>query len=320
VFLHSKSTAEAKNGVDKLCGLVGQLVESNTQMSNRLRILESTMRISRDDAVQDDSASVETSPSLRRLRSEEHLSSHRLGFEDALFETRVYRNTLSRISMESLTSSKPCTAHWSTLSGLSLADVSKVSVLSLPLSANELYNPQWYNKERRAVDMNVNGGLARLARVPMPPHRTVSSITLRGRIYSGGFKARGEMGGRREGLSSLMSSVLRTPSKMRISAPENPVHVTHIEFDPEDGKFKAHPPECIPREWDQLLNGSGGNNEDGVWTFVSQGLRRSSTGSLPSLPPYQAASSPASVPATPCFPSPEISFEKPGHSPTSPNH
>lgn len=39
------------------------------------------------------------------------------------------------------------------------------------------------------------------------------------------------------GFSSFMTSVLGSPRSVKISAPENPVHVTHVGFDNETGQF-----------------------------------------------------------------------------------
>lgn len=39
------------------------------------------------------------------------------------------------------------------------------------------------------------------------------------------------------GFSSFMNTVLGSPRNMKISAPENPVHVTHVGFDNETGQF-----------------------------------------------------------------------------------
>lgn len=39
------------------------------------------------------------------------------------------------------------------------------------------------------------------------------------------------------GFSSFMNSVLGSPRNVKISAPENPVHVTHVGFDNETGQF-----------------------------------------------------------------------------------
>ena len=42
---------------------------------------------------------------------------------------------------------------------------------------------------------------------------------------------------KKSGFSSFMNSVLGSPRSVKISAPENPVHVTHVGFDNETGQF-----------------------------------------------------------------------------------
>lgn len=42
---------------------------------------------------------------------------------------------------------------------------------------------------------------------------------------------------KKSGFSSMISSLVGTPRKPTISAPENPVHVTHVGYDQETGEF-----------------------------------------------------------------------------------
>lgn len=42
---------------------------------------------------------------------------------------------------------------------------------------------------------------------------------------------------KKSGFSNFMNSVLGTPRNVKISAPENPVHVTHVGFDNKTGQF-----------------------------------------------------------------------------------
>lgn len=42
---------------------------------------------------------------------------------------------------------------------------------------------------------------------------------------------------KKSGFSSFMNSVLGSPRNVKISAPENPVHVTHVGFDNDTGQF-----------------------------------------------------------------------------------
>ena len=61
--------------------------------------------------------------------------------------SRVYRRTAQRHSISSFPSGFHSAA-WSALSGVSLAEISNLSVLSLPISYRELWNPQHYTIAR----------------------------------------------------------------------------------------------------------------------------------------------------------------------------
>ena len=64
-------------------------------------------------------------------------------FEEDLRTSRVYGRTISKVNRMSVSSSKFSTG-WSFLSTISLSDVSNISVVSLPVSAGELWNSQRY--------------------------------------------------------------------------------------------------------------------------------------------------------------------------------
>ncbi|EME88094.1 uncharacterized protein MYCFIDRAFT_48302 [Pseudocercospora fijiensis CIRAD86] len=57
---------------------------------------------------------------------------------------------------------------------------------------------------------------------------------------------------KKSGFSSLMSSLVGAPRKPTISAPENPVHVTHVGYDQETGEFTG-----LPKEWQRTLQANG---------------------------------------------------------------
>ncbi|KAI9762001.1 MAG: hypothetical protein M1840_001499 [Geoglossum simile] len=266
-ILTCRSSTQAKSSMDTLCSLVGELIESNTNMSNRLRMLESRMSGPQNRSVDDDFGSIKTTTSRRRLHDSRRLSLPRLDFEDALFATRVYENTLFRNSIESLTSSRPRTAQWSVLSRLSLADISNLSVLSLPLSASELYNPRWYDKEQRTIRGSATTKPQWLDQEP----RRYRSILLKTAFQStNGYhpKARNETDKRREGFSDLVGSVFRTPPKISISLPFDPVHVSHVGYNYRTGEFTAcsscpfipldaNTTQCLPRAWQRTLEEAG---------------------------------------------------------------
>jgi hypothetical protein len=47
---------------------------------------------------------------------------------------------------------------------------------------------------------------------------------------------------KKSGFSSFMNNLVGTPRKPTISAPENPVHVTHVGYDQNTGEFTVRPP------------------------------------------------------------------------------
>ncbi|KAJ5267160.1 hypothetical protein N7478_009968 [Penicillium angulare] len=52
--------------------------------------------------------------------------------------------------------------------------------------------------------------------------------------------------------SSFVNSMLGSPRNVKISAPENPVHVTHVGYDNQTGQFTG-----LPKEWQRLLQENG---------------------------------------------------------------
>ena len=49
---------------------------------------------------------------------------------------------------------------------------------------------------------------------------------------------------KKSGFSSFMNNLVGTPRKPTISAPENPVHVTHVGYDQNTGEFTVRPSLC----------------------------------------------------------------------------
>lgn len=68
--------------------------------------------------------------------------------ESELHASRVYVRTMHRQSMSSLSSKHNSVAGLSFLSGISLAQMSSISVISLPIFSHELWNPQQYSDMR----------------------------------------------------------------------------------------------------------------------------------------------------------------------------
>ncbi|KFX87662.1 hypothetical protein V490_08108 [Pseudogymnoascus sp. VKM F-3557] len=150
---------------------------------------------------------------------------------------------------------------------------------------------------------------------------------------------------KKTGFSGFMNSLVGSPRRVNISAPENPVHVTHVGYDNDTGKFIG-----LPKEWQRLLNDSGitkkeqeqnpqaaydivnfykdnaGKAEDEtVWEkFDHARAQDPRAGGGMMSPPinspnnYTAISPMMSPPASPRFPPTETSFENPRSPPPVP--
>ena len=66
--------------------------------------------------------------------------------EAELYASRVYMRTKHRLSMSSLSTRHDSGARMSFLSKISLTQISSISVISLPIYCNELWNPQRYRE------------------------------------------------------------------------------------------------------------------------------------------------------------------------------
>ncbi|ESA42235.1 hypothetical protein GE21DRAFT_9114 [Neurospora crassa] len=62
---------------------------------------------------------------------------------------------------------------------------------------------------------------------------------------------------KKSGFSGFMNSLVGSPKKPLISAPENPVHVTHVGYDSNTGQFTG-----LPKEWQRLISESGITEKD----------------------------------------------------------
>ncbi|KAK4995673.1 signal transducing kinase of the PAK [Elasticomyces elasticus] len=57
---------------------------------------------------------------------------------------------------------------------------------------------------------------------------------------------------KKSGFSSFMNSLVGSPRRLPISAPENPVHITHVGYDQETGEFTG-----LPKAWQNQLKANG---------------------------------------------------------------
>ena len=142
----------------QLTAMVAQVLESNKEMSRRLATIELRTRGGDSSTIWDhprrstdnDSKSGIT---VRRVVSDSDLEvtsgespnmEGSYAFEDDLRASRPYTRVFRRQHRWSTNSSAFHTLDSSCLSGLSLADVSNISVMCLPLTMQQLWNPAHY--------------------------------------------------------------------------------------------------------------------------------------------------------------------------------
>ena len=160
----SASVEQATTSVETLTGLVQQLLQNNQDLCLRLGRLET---LSSDGAIpstpllnesddEDDASTIRqkrhaSDPILETSETSEtnEIGVKRFTFEQDLRQCKVYKRVTRRHSLESLSSSTAPSFGWSCLSEMSLANVSDISVISLPIALTELSNGSHY--ERRSI-------------------------------------------------------------------------------------------------------------------------------------------------------------------------
>lgn len=138
---------EAEENMHRLVELVESLVESNTDLRNRL-----------DDIAADHaSVHVNTRASSVLVSSTSTTAPTILprGFEEDLNRSRVYRKLRPRDSIYSIDSSQRASLTSSAFSELSLGDVSIVSVLCLPVWSVDLGNAEYYRFGREGLTLTI---------------------------------------------------------------------------------------------------------------------------------------------------------------------
>lgn len=169
------SVDQATTSVETLTSLVRDLVQNNQDLYSRILNLESSQRTIRPTASlkeaedEDDVSTIQSprkasDPTLEEERESTVTAVKEFTFERDLRQSRAYARVMWRDSLMSLQSSTAPSFGWSCLSGLSLANVSNISVISLPIVATELTNAQHYtsppNREQ-ALNRSSNGFSAR---------------------------------------------------------------------------------------------------------------------------------------------------------------
>ncbi|KAK0509514.1 hypothetical protein JMJ35_007908 [Cladonia borealis] len=192
---------EARASVEQLTNLVRKILENNQDMSQRMARLEvRTPGYSPSTAPSmftsgETPAAVETHADSNSdnascltikkasLGSEAMVSNSNNGcnpifgfsFDDDLNNSRPYTRAMRRSLIWSPRTSAIGTIGWSCLSGLSLADVSEISVINLPVSPRELWNGARYSASYTGINgvlESIKEDLARTASESAPILRT----------------------------------------------------------------------------------------------------------------------------------------------------
>ncbi|KAF5535701.1 Rho guanine nucleotide exchange factor scd1 [Fusarium phyllophilum] len=143
-ILQSDSQGGAEESQQKLIASVDNLLRGNTDPSRRMMALENTI-----DTMSRRRATIQSTRDTdalgRKSTSSWRSSLFEFDFEHDLKLSRVYRHAKRDTMDFSARSSVARTHAWSCLSGISLSEISNISVLALPLYVEDISNPQHYD-------------------------------------------------------------------------------------------------------------------------------------------------------------------------------
>ncbi|KAF2125096.1 hypothetical protein P153DRAFT_360706 [Dothidotthia symphoricarpi CBS 119687] len=154
-ILQCSSDLEASQSQASLALTMEQLVQTNRELCRRLRNLEDRFdatsvvtekfRGSNTLLQGDDETIRAVQPSTSKHVSILEAVKIHFAFDDDLQSSRVYQMTRSSVCDHSFVSSAVRTNAWSIFSGLSLADISIISVVALPLYSGDINNHEHYS-------------------------------------------------------------------------------------------------------------------------------------------------------------------------------
>jgi hypothetical protein len=143
--LNSSQTPDTVNdSVTALKNLMEQVLASNQDLARRMESLEHGQSLRPVDNRTTIAPSVTSRRSDRFSISSFSRDMFKFSFDHDLKASRVYRRISFRSSQLSLPTIDALSASWSMLSGLSMSQISNVSVLALPLTPDELSNGEQY--------------------------------------------------------------------------------------------------------------------------------------------------------------------------------
>lgn len=168
-----QSMENAQRSMSRLTDVVRQLLERNREISERLGCMEletsdcrstivRTTRKSISEELIEDYESIVTVRQLNASPSEGkanglEASRSSAEFESLLESSRPYVRASRRPGPSSATSSVVQTLGWSCLSGLSLAEVSNISIMELALDKNRVWNSTRYDTAPRYLGTVAEG-------------------------------------------------------------------------------------------------------------------------------------------------------------------
>ncbi|KAI3325682.1 hypothetical protein HD806DRAFT_521201 [Xylariaceae sp. AK1471] len=160
-----ESDLEASQSQERLQNLVEKILTENNALRTRMGQLEDSFdgrstfsrhtegsctvrRFSKDDDQDDSSSSTSTiqgSMQKTTIVNVERRSFFRFAFEPILDQSRVYRRNENNECDRSFISSARQSRSWSVFSGYSLADISVLSVIAMPITVFDISNGRYYN-------------------------------------------------------------------------------------------------------------------------------------------------------------------------------
>ncbi|KAL8765775.1 MAG: hypothetical protein Q9209_007239 [Squamulea sp. 1 TL-2023] len=182
-LLNGDTAAETKKSVDRLNGLIERCYEGISSRIGNLECCERQQQQHHRDSLpylpdlEDDTASIITvTASTYHNNVSELLSSvtsmdtiRTYDFTEALRNSQVYRrnNALDSTRL-SVFSRDTCSMSWSCFSGMSLAEISNLSVIDLPITTDELWNPLRSGSSQTWSFNHMTSNSPRLAAVELP--------------------------------------------------------------------------------------------------------------------------------------------------------
>jgi hypothetical protein len=185
---YSESDLEAEKSQKTLQSMVEQLLESHEDLSRRLRSIEEicesksilTKCFRNGTSQGDDIESATIVPDDGVLHHYNTAffgfgrTTIRFTFENELESSRVYQRTKAYEQDVSFTSSAIRTHAWSIFTGMSLAEISIVSAIAMPLFPHEISNSQWHHF---GISQNTEPPLSLYPESSPTPNPTVPEIT-----------------------------------------------------------------------------------------------------------------------------------------------